>query len=769
VRSATSVGRGAEWTHLLVDRDQNVWGGLFGAGLFRIRAPDAPTDAAADSAPIEILPSQSRLTGDVSWSVFEDREGDIWVGTNGGLDRFRQANVLRQSLIGTDSPRGYGLWTTRRGAVLVGDAQGLFKAEPGQALKPWFPDMVVSALCEGPDQVLWAFTQGPSEDGGRLFRIKGDGRTVISPPGATTDVVSCSVDESGGLWVVAREQPAYRWSGGRVRRYAAPDNPDFSSVQAFGQDEAFLVRNRNLFKAGATGLAPVDYGATRFFPGSLVQLWRGQGGALVAASNGVVKLDGARSWFLSDARFAWLEDINGLARRDQNTWLRSKDGVTLVASSALDRAFVDPGYKPVVRTFGLADGLVGASGVATAAPVVIGGDGRAWLATTSGVFSIDPARLYRNAVPPPVVISALTVDGRRQENPTNVTLPRGARSLQIDYAALSLSLPERVGFRYRLEGVDADWVDPGRRRQAFYTNLPPGRYVFRVKAANEDGVWNETGARLDLHLPPTFAQSRVFLALCGLAALGLGWMAYRLRLQQVAGRIRARLRERLAERERIARELHDTLLQGVQGLVLTFHAATRQVPAQSPARGRLESALARAEAVIVEARDRVRHLRGATGENLAMALAALVERVDPDQTFRIRLEANGPNRRLHPVVADEVEQLVAEALTNACRHAEAGAILLRVTFEARGLSVQIEDDGKGIDPGIVEAGEREGHFGLAGMRERAGKIGGVLSIRNGDSAGAVVELFVPARAAFAEQTRRWRLFGPSSIDGWLER
>lgn len=755
------VGTKTRWNHIIVDQQQNLWGGGFGTGLFRVRAPNAGRDNKSQSAPTETFPAKSGLTGDVAWSVFEDREGALWVGTNGGLDRFRHANVMVQPHVSSDSPYGYRLLTLHRGAVLVGDRNTLLKAEPGQALKVWFDDLDMAAICEGPDQTLWIFASDPEGGADRIYQVKNGRRTKLELGWRSATTKSCSVDDSGGLWVTADGLPAQRWDGRAWRAYDAEGVPDFTAVVATGAHRALLMRNRQLFEADAAGIRTVDYGADRFYPGSLVQVWRNPSQTLVAGSNGLVQL-GRQSRFVGDSRFGWLQDVNGLASQEGGTtWVRNKGGVTQIQTSDLDRTFVDPRLAPATRTYTLLDGLAGSGTGALERPVTIGGDNRVWLATSSGVFVIDPNHLYRNATPPPVAITAVVVDGRAVKNLQDLVLPRGARSLQIDYSALSMAMPERVRFKYRLEGVDRSWIDPGKRRQAFYTNLPPGHYVFTVKAANEDGVWNEAGASLNLQLPPTFLQSKFFLALCVLAALGLAWAAYALRLRQVSERIQGRLQERVAERERIARELHDTLLQGVQGLMLKFQVATNQVPKEMPARDQLESLLDRADDVLLEARERVRSLRSATGENLALALTELAARTDPDRLVQSKIEVEGAERPLHPGVADEIEKIVGEALFNAFQHAKAKAVVVEITYDVRQLGVRIRDDGVGIDQAVLDAGGREGHFGLTGMHERAAKIQGVLTIRSRPGAGTEIELSIPASVAYGATPSWFESFLPS--------
>jgi signal transduction histidine kinase len=384
----------------------------------------------------------------------------------------------------------------------------------------------------------------------------------------------------------------------------------------------------------------------------------------------------------------------------------------------------------------------------------MGGDGRIWLLTLEGVAWIDPARIVRNALPPPVSIRALTVNGQVRRDPRDLVRPKGASKLQIDYTALSLSIPERVRFRYRLEGVDKDWVEAGGRRQAFYTNLKPGRYRFQVLAANNDGVWNDRGAVLTFQIPPTFVQTNLFRALCALAVIGLLWGLYALRLRQMSDRIHGRLQDRMAERERIARELHDTLLQGVQGLMLRLQSVVDQIPADQPARQALESALDRADDVIVEGRDRVRSLRADRAGDLHEILAEQAERLGLEPAIKVRLVVEGTPRRLHPLVCEEIERIASEALFNTQRHAQARNVEITVGYGRGALTVLFRDDGVGLDQAVLDSGRREGHFGLTGMGERARKIQAEFELRSRPGAGTEIELTVPGGVAYLSPGRR---------------
>jgi signal transduction histidine kinase len=371
---------------------------------------------------------------------------------------------------------------------------------------------------------------------------------------------------------------------------------------------------------------------------------------------------------------------------------------------------------------------------------------------------INPARLERNAVGPPVAIRSLTLDGQRHVDPTRITLPAGKTNLSIEYTGLSFSVPSRVRFRYMLEGVDKGWIDPGTRRQAFYTNLDPGTYRFRVMASNNDGVWNRNPATLEFTIPPTFLQSPWFALLLAVALAALFLLLYQVKVRTMAGHMRVRMRERLAERERIARELHDTLLQGVQALILRFQLVADDISPEDPSRRALEEALDRADNVLAEGRDRVHDLRmiGGSDDIEHMILEIARKQVFSPAT-QIAVVTEGEPRPLDPLVWDEVARIANEALFNIWRHAQAKQIAIRIGFQPDGFSVRFRDDGVGIAEDVLRNGQRDGHFGLPGMHERATKIQSRLVVQRAPGGGTEVNLIVPAAIAYSTTRRsKWR-------------
>jgi len=346
------------------------------------------------------------------------------------------------------------------------------------------------------------------------------------------------------------------------------------------------------------------------------------------------------------------------------------------------------------------------------------------------------------------------------------------RDLQIDYTALSLVAPEKNAFRYKLEGRDSDWQDAGNRRQAFYTDLDPGNYRFRVIAANNSGVWNEEGASLDFSVAAAYWQTNWFRALCVLALLALLITLYRLRVRQIARHFNATFDARVNERTRIARDLHDTLLQSFQGLLLRFQTALDLLPGRSAeAKQVLASAIDQAADAITEGRDAVQGLRASTIEtnDLADSIRALGEELASDKGDKatLRVEVQGTQRALHPIVRDEIFRIAGEALRNAVRHASARQIEVEIRYDERQMRLRVRDDGIGIDPAVLRAEGRAGHFGLHGMRERSKLAGGKLTVWSGLDAGTEVELTIPASHAYAaaSRPRSWlaeKLFGEST-------
>jgi signal transduction histidine kinase len=356
-----------------------------------------------------------------------------------------------------------------------------------------------------------------------------------------------------------------------------------------------------------------------------------------------------------------------------------------------------------------------------------------------------------------VHVEQIIADRKTYAASSNLRLPPLVRDLEIDYTALSLVAPEKNRFRVKLEGRDRDWKDVANERTAFYNDLPPRNYRFRVVASNNSGVWNEAGASFDFSIAPAYYQTSWFRAACGVAFLALLWGLYRYRLHQIAQAYNVRLEERVGERARLARDLHDTLLQGFQGLMLRLQALDELLPA-GEAKDELEGTLDRADQVVAEGRKAVHDLRLSTvvTNDLARAVKAMGDELSGEGSATFELLVEGETRELHPIVRDEVYRITREALRNAFSHARAKHIEAEITYGEQLLRVRIRDDGEGIAPAILEDG-RPGHYGLPGMRERAAEIGAQLDIWSGVGAGTEIDLSVPGSIAYGKRPGRSRL------------
>jgi signal transduction histidine kinase len=331
------------------------------------------------------------------------------------------------------------------------------------------------------------------------------------------------------------------------------------------------------------------------------------------------------------------------------------------------------------------------------------------------------------------------------------------RDLAIDYTALSFVAPEKVRFRYKLEGHDRDWTEAGTRRQAYYNDLEPRHYRFRVIACNNSGVWNEAGASQDFSVDPAYYQTTWFRASCVAAFLASLWGLHRLRLRQLAWQFNMRLEERVNERTRIARDFHDTLLQSFQGLLMKFSAATYMIPERPlEAQKTLEVAIEQARQAVTEGRDAVQGLRSSTvvTNDLVRAITTIGEQLATEYPGascpELRVQVQGASRELAPIVRDEVYRIACEAARNACRHAQADRIDMEIQYGDRQFRLRVRDNGKGIDQKVLAEGGRAGHHGLPGMQERAELAGGKLSVWSQLGSGTEIELTIPGSIAYTK-------------------
>ena len=451
-----------------------------------------------------------------------------------------------------------------------------------------------------------------------------------------------------------------------------------------------------------------------------------------------------------------LEDSSG------NLWITSTQNIFRLSLKELND-FADGKISSVLPvSYGVAEGMRSSESDVGSPAGWETNDGRIWFPTMRGVVAIDPTA--GNHLPPPVVIEEAWANTLTLARNGRTSAPPGNSTFDFRFTALSLSAPDKLRFKYRLEPFDKDWVDAGTRRTAHYTNMAPGEYSFQVIAANSFGVWNNQGAGVRFVLQPHYYQANWFRALCATVFLALLWAAYQLRVRQLAHQFNMRLEERVSERTRIARDLHDTLLQSFQGLVFRFQAARYQLPDRpEEASDALDSALVSADQAIAEGRSAIQELRSGSPQesNLEQMLLATGRELAASQNGEhgsppLRVIVQGNRRAKRAMIREEVYRIARELLRNAYRHAHARNIEAELRYDDDAFLLIVRDDGKGIDPKVLKDRGRTGHWGLPGMYERAEGIGARFDFWSEAGAGTEVRLTVPAAIAYEKSGDRGR-------------
>lgn len=738
----------------LFDRQGNLWIATRSQGIRRFQSVGAGSTL---QPPAESFGSREGLSSDITHGIFEDREGNLWVGTEGGLDRLRRAAFVQDPQLTTPARFGDKLLAARDGSVFIGQAATLFRVPKNGAPAPIINDIVEpEALCDSGAGELWIVLRSEVMiwTAGRVLR-----RFPRPDLQARHNIAyDCAFDAQGAFWMSAAGGGVHVFRNGSWQNVfnAGHDATTFPTTLTAtpGGGIAFQSGNRLIrIEDGRSSTIPLDFGDS---PIKVLTLQRSQDALYAAGAFGLTR-------YRADAReTAWSPDIapgsriSGLAETaDGDVWLAFPQMLARMTRDELDSAFTNHSLHTPSVSLGRGDGLSSRLHSHSQRTLALGGDGRLWIATQAGTLWLDPASVSSNTIAPGLAITALKDGSRIHRDPRQVELPAATTKLEIDFAVLTFVDQRRAQVKYRLHGFDQDWVDPGQRRQAFYTNLQPGSYRFEVMAANSDGVWRAMPASVEFHIPKTFIQSGWFPLLCLFAAFLFLLALHRLRVRQASSQIRTRLEERNAERERIARELHDTLLQGVMGLVLRFQAVANTLPKETPVGRKLDAALVAADEVVTEARNSVHGLRGADdSEDLLSALKRVAAATPFRAPVAVRILLEGRPRRVHPLVAEEIIKIVREGLLNIAHHAQASSAEIAVDYESRRLAVRLRDDGVGLPCDVIEQGYKPGHFGLIGMRERAERIGGTLNIVSVRDDGVEITLLLPGKLAYGNPFKR---------------
>ena len=724
-------------------------------------------------------------------SALSDSRGDLWIGTSQGLFVLSKnvASPQRQAALGTSSI--LSTFEDREGNLWIGtETSGLdiLRQQSFHAI-PALSDHIVTAVAQASDGAMWIGTNGDGLDRWRSDSLQhfstGNGllsevvlslapgvngsiwvgtpdglnhiesskiESYTSADGLPDDLIrSLLVDSDRSLWIGTRRGLAH-WQNNRFTTYTQADGLKSNLIGVLLQPHT-SVPSHDLWIGTLNGLSRLHDGKistyttqnglsgdviTALAEGSHGTLWIGtNGNGLSRYSNGA--FTALHRSDLPQRIDSILEDSRGIL------WLSSTHGITRVAAASLTACGSSPDCSLHAISYGRSDGMPTEEASAIGHPSAWKTtQGPLWFATRKGVAIADPTHLSENRVAPPVVIERFTVDDNEQSlSGTKLSIPPGRRSFAFQYAGLSFVAPSKVRYRYILEGFDKQWTEAGSRRIAYYTNLPPRHYRFRIQAANNDGVWNEVGASLAFDVQPAFYRRLWFLLLAAVLLAALAVLLYRLRLR----RLHSEFQAVLAERNRMAREIHDTLAQSFVGVSVQLEL-TAQLLAQSQlaaAGQQIDRTREYVREGLAEARRSIWDLRAITAQHtLPTRLTQLAERFTT-ASLPIHLNIGGTYRPLPSAFEDEILRIAQEALSNVTRHAHATRVSIDLRYHASQLALTITDDGRGFHASDDSLAAR-GHFGLQGMRERAAQIQAQLTVESSPGQGTTIRLEAPIAA-----------------------
>jgi signal transduction histidine kinase/ligand-binding sensor domain-containing protein len=696
-------------------------------------------------------------------NMYGDEAGDLWVGTNGdGLFRFKERAVrMFTTADGLPSNVAMAVLVAHDGAVWTGFNCGGISRFDGHSLriyneKDGLLNSCVFSLAEDLNHDLWIGTYG-----GGMFRFH-DGRfsQYSKAQGLwTDDVLDILAARDGSLWFVDGIIIDHMVDG-RVRRYTRKDGLSSRVNIRIYEDRAGGIWVGGF--EGTDRLAGDRFVRSSLFNTEALAIGEDRTGGLYFATDpevGIFRVANNRAIQVASD----LDALQMQETKQGDLWLAGV-GIHRVPPGVLDHPH-GPDEPLDFEPFGEPDGLATTETSGGYPVSALSPDDKLWIATNQGLAMLDLPRLPATDRKPAIYMEGITVGRKSQPPGHELVLPAGTHHLELNFDAIEISSPEKIRLQYRLDSVDSEWLDAKPPAHAIYSNIPPGKHAFHVRACNRSGIWDRVGTVYYVTQQPYFYQTGVFLA--ATIAFGLLLIAggYQLRLRQVVARMNIRLEERVTERTRIARELHDTLLQTFSASLLGLQSVLKMLPAQpEEAKQRVESAIEQGSAAIAEGRDAVQQLRvsGSGVGDLAQAINSFLDELRSNSAGEnlpgFRVHAEGTPRDLSPMIRDESYRIAAEALRNAMRYAEARQLEVEIRYDERLFRLRVRDDGKGIAPGILEQGRVPGHWGLHGMRERAKLLGGNLEVRSEINSGTEVDLTVPAANAYFKSPSRWSNF-----------
>ena len=731
--SATPRLGTANGVKLLTDRNGTLWVATRGQGLWRL------ADTASTSVPsLRRFMQEDGLPSDDVRSLFEDREGIIWVGTASGLVMLEQRGRMQN----IDVFSANQVMATRDGSVWVGTTDGLLRYS-GTTSRLYsqadgLPGNIITALSRDPGGLLLVAT-----DHGLARFVQGRFFPTI-PLVPQVRIDAMTTDNRGALWLCVFRQGLFR-----------VDSDRFEAVQEVGSRTCSTIhtdRGGQVWMGFTDGTA-ASYDGERFH---LYSELDGLGGGVITS---IGEDESGTVWFgtntglsrFSGEQFVSFSQDSGLPSHavfsilggsQGYLWCGVISGVIRINPSELDKAAADRSYRVRYRWYDTTDGLVGSPVYLGASPnAARGTDGRLWFLTTEGISIISPGRMPEDRPPVPVIETVIAHGQRGGDVAASNRLPARFDDLHITYTALNFSSPQKTRFRYFLEGFDSDWMDAGPRREAIYTNLPAGSYQFRVTASNRGSDWNEAAAVLDFVIEPRFYQALWFQIACLATIILAVYLVWHLRLRKV----RVQLAIVHGERTRLAREIHDTLLQSLVGVALHFDVIAQKLDS-SPriAKQHLLHVRDEVEQYIREARQSIWNLRSPMlqAHDLAYAIRKACEVLTETKNIPFDFEVSGSPRRIDVRAEEHLLRICHEAVANAIRHADAAHVRVELRYSNGAVVLRVSDDGRGFDAESIV----ENRWGLIDMKERAREIGARFSVTTAPGQGTRVEVEVSVSA-----------------------
>jgi signal transduction histidine kinase len=731
------------------DKDNNLWLGT-DRGLIRIAADGQATFDPQSSTPVT--------------AVYVDRDDALWFGGGHGLERSRDGTF-------TPYTQAQGLPSNENGPLYVAPTGRIWFAPLSGGLY-WYRNGKVHSVTldglaqdvvysiDGSEDTVWAARQR-----GGLTRLTFHGATLTattycqSQGLAEDSVFTVLAASDGSVWAGTVSGGASRLQNGRFETFTHATGMSSNTVNAMAQgaDGAIWLATPN-------GLDEYQDGKWRVLttseglPSSDVRaLFEDEEGVLwIGTSGGLAYLQSGKLYALSHLPEPLREPVFGIAQDELGSlWFATSDHILeanredLLANRSSDEN---------LRIYGIDDGLPGVEGVDRSRSMVTDGSHRIWMSVHGGLAMTDPELTFQDAEPATVRLEAVTAGSQKYRLNQPLRIPPGSGSISWTFGVDTLADLQRIRFRHRLVGLDRRWSSISSSRQVTYSNLSPGEYRFEVEASNAAGLWNGPVRSVAFTIEPAFWQTWWFRALVLVLCLLVLVAVYQLRVYQMMREMDLLFQERLAERTRIAQDLHDTLLQGVLSASMQLDLAAEQVPENSPAKRRLRRVTQLMNLVADEGRNALRGLRVAddTGATLAEALSQFAERRSTGEGAAFRVVLQSEPRPVRALIRDEVLSIGREAIANAFRHSGARNVKVELEYSPGYLRMTVKDDGCGIDPAVLSAG-REGHWGLIGMKERSESIGGRLRLRSRLGAGSEIELTVPGAFAFVAATRNQTL------------